>query len=161
MVNVNMKINISGCIFFELHFNQIMFFGTSEEDQLNIIFANVTRPDWKAIATIPAYKAWCAELIPSLGQSLNQYGGAAVDFLNRLLELDLDTRIIANDALIHPYFHDYNPYLKNEFGLNDVELSEANWKNYEQQMQQYYTNTNPEDSDDEVLHFCEYQLTFS
>uniref|UniRef100_A0A8C6NXK3 mitogen-activated protein kinase n=1 Tax=Nothobranchius furzeri TaxID=105023 RepID=A0A8C6NXK3_NOTFU len=112
--NQNVDIWSVGCIMGELLKGKVLFPGTDYIDQLKRIMEVVGTP------TPQLLKKICSEHAQKYIQSLpfmppqdmeKIFKGAnplAVDLLKRMLVLDCDERISANEALSHPYFSQYH-----------------------------------------------------
>ncbi|EDO07418.1 Protein kinase domain family protein [Babesia bovis T2Bo] len=108
-----------GCIFAEMINGVPLFPGVSEQDQLKRIFKVLGSPNvgtWPGVVDLPAYN-------PDMDQFEKQpwnvivpkLGGAGVDLISKMLQLDPFQRISARDALCHEYFNDVS-----ENGVTDV-----------------------------------------
>ncbi|XP_061617448.1 uncharacterized protein LOC133471680 isoform X1 [Phyllopteryx taeniolatus] len=112
--NQNVDIWSVGCIMGELLKGKVLFPGTDYIDQLKRIMEMVGTPTPDLLEKI------CSEHAQKYIQSLpfmpqqdleKIFRGAnplAVDLLKRMLVLDCDGRISANEALAHPYFSQYH-----------------------------------------------------
>lgn len=86
-----------GCIMAELVLDQVLFPGTSEDNQLDYIH-QIMNPEFNRLAikmeTVASFQGTAA-LTPS-----------GIDLLERLLAYEPETRITAKDALNHPWFRE-------------------------------------------------------
>ncbi|XP_013382053.1 mitogen-activated protein kinase 14-like [Lingula anatina] len=102
-----------GCIMAELMTGKTLFPGTDHIDQLTRIMSLVGTPDDRLLAKITSDEA--RRYIKSLPttpkrefkQCFLQANPLAVDLLERMLDLDADTRYTAKQALGHPYLKQY------------------------------------------------------
>ena len=102
-----------GCIFAEMTNGRPLFPGTSESNQLDLIFNKLGTPtekNYPAIVELPDYKKYKSSFktyptpsggLRALCPTLNAHG---VDLLGRMLQYDPAKRITCKDALDHPFF---------------------------------------------------------
>ena len=101
-----------GCIFAELFLKKPLFMGNSDVDQLYKIFEILGLPnesDWPESSVIPLksfynntnFSQGSLNYLHKLIPNLNELG---FNLLKRLLDYNINTRITAKDALIHPFF---------------------------------------------------------
>ncbi|KAF7833642.1 cyclin-dependent kinase C-2-like [Senna tora] len=99
----------AGCVFAELHTGQSIFSAKTERDTLNRIFKLCGTPhetNWYKAPNLPFY----TELMPptpmpsTLREDFKYLEKDALDLLERMLTLDPDQRISAEDALKADYF---------------------------------------------------------
>lgn len=99
-----------GCIFAEMSNGRPLFPGTSEGNQLDLIFRKLGTPTEKiypAIVELPDYAADFKRYPPPAGglQSLcPRLISPGVQLLNQMLQYDPAKRIACKNALEHPYF---------------------------------------------------------
>ncbi|KAF7831287.1 cyclin-dependent kinase C-2-like [Senna tora] len=98
-----------GCLLAELHTGKRIFNGKNKEDSLNQIFELCGTPNetnWPGVSNLPLY----TQMKPSipkprrLGKVYKHVGKHALDLLERMLTLDPNQRISAEDALKADYF---------------------------------------------------------
>jgi len=101
-----------GCIFAEMVSGGIFFRGISEKNQIQKIFEILGTPNEKDYPKYKEYKNWTKykEEEVYLPQDLNKVfpnlDANGIDLLKKLLEYDPEKRILAPEALEHPYFKD-------------------------------------------------------
>ena len=98
-----------GCIIAEMHNGRPLFPGTSEADQLDLIFRMLGTPNeavYPGIAALPDYKPaayrQCARP-ESLAHLVEGLPAEGVDLMQRMLQFDPGKRITAREALEHPF----------------------------------------------------------
>ena len=107
-----------GCIFGEMVLGNILFKGFSENDQLRKIFEIMGTPNEKWYKFYMEYPGWEKEKLTeiSLPQDFKKvFPGLddnGIDLMKKLLELDPEKRILAPDALQHPFFNDLDEITK-------------------------------------------------
>eukprot|EP00940_MAST-03C_sp_MAST-3C-sp2_P000277 g277.t1 len=108
-----------GCIFAEMSNGRPLFPGTSEANQLDLIFSKLGTPTEKiypAIVELPEYKSTFKKYPPpsgglkSLCPSLDGHG---LNLLGHMLQYDPAKRITCKDALEHPFFRDVKDAVRN------------------------------------------------
>lgn len=100
-----------GCIFAEMVNGDVLFYGKSEDKQIEKIVSILGTPDVKAIPmfeNLPGYKERTFESYPKksfkeICPSLDDNG---IDLLSKMLDYDPEKRIKADEALKHPFFKD-------------------------------------------------------
>ncbi|KAM9344352.1 mitogen-activated protein kinase 14A isoform 1-T1 [Pholidichthys leucotaenia] len=141
-MHYNMTVDIwsVGCIMAELLTSKTLFPGTDHIDQLNLIMKLVGKPEPALLKKMSSESA--RSYINSLPHMPKRdfasvFIGAnplAVDLLEKMLVLDADKRITAEEALAHPYFSQYHdpddepeaePY-DQSFESHDLQIEE--WK---------------------------------
>ncbi len=101
-----------GCIFGEMVTGQILFKGFSENDQLRKIFELLGTPNEKWYKFYMNYPGWEKEALTEISlpgkwkNFLPQLDDDGIDLISKLLELDPEKRIMAQEALQHPFFKD-------------------------------------------------------
>jgi len=107
-----------GCIFSELITGTPLFPGDSEIDQLFRIFRVLGTPTeelWPGVTKFtdfkPTFPRWKTrewhEVVPSLDRQ-------GLDLLSRMMQYVPHQRIVARDALNHPYFDDLKEFIKRQ-----------------------------------------------
>eukprot|EP01125_Pyxidicula_operculata_P002929 TRINITY_DN1288_c0_g1_i2.p1 TRINITY_DN1288_c0_g1~~TRINITY_DN1288_c0_g1_i2.p1 ORF type:complete len:514 (+),score=85.41 TRINITY_DN1288_c0_g1_i2:912-2453(+) len=99
----------AGCILGELLMKQALFRGSTEIQQLELIFKLIGSPTdetWPEARTLPWYKTFkIKKNYPAkLKEKFKGHSDKGIDLLERLLALDPKKRIGAFDALDHAYF---------------------------------------------------------
>jgi len=129
-----------GCIMGEMLSGKPIFPGTDHIDQLMRIMSLVGTPGPELISKITSEEA--VNYIQSLPKmkkkdfrkKFQAINPQAIDLLERMLDLDPDTRITADEALKHPYLHQYHdpsdepnsgPY---DQSFEDQKLDIQRWK---------------------------------
>lgn len=103
-----------GCIFAEMVNGRPLFPGTNNEDQLNRIFKVLGTPEpTKFLTSLPLWRDDFEYYPPVkwklVAPRLNELG---LDLLSQMLTFDASQRISAKNAMLHPYFDDINPALR-------------------------------------------------
>lgn len=102
----------AGCILAEMFTGRPLFAGSSNEDQLQKIFNLMGTPNehnWPGISSLPNYNPNFVQYTPQdLRVIIPQIEPAALDLLQGLLRMQPETRITAEQALMHPWFAEYN-----------------------------------------------------
>ena len=106
-----------GCIFGEMVNGSILFKGFSEKEQVRKIFEIFGTPTEKTYPMYMEYSGWKDEnwevyLPKNLKEILPTLDDNGIDLLKKLLELDPEKRILASDALQHPFFKDLDEETK-------------------------------------------------
>ncbi|XP_065200041.1 cyclin-dependent kinase 5 homolog isoform X2 [Planococcus citri] len=104
----------AGCIFSELaNSGRPLFPGTDVDDQLKKIFkvlGTPTEENWPGVTQLPDYKPFPIYIpnlnLPQIVPRLNVKGR---DLLQKLIVCRPSSRISADEAMAHPYFHDNRP----------------------------------------------------
>ncbi|KAL4227017.1 Mitogen-activated protein kinase 14 [Mactra antiquata] len=129
-----------GCIMAEMLTGRPLFPGTDHIDQLTKILSLVGSPNDKLLAKISSEEArnYIKQLPKWEKKDFRQvFAGAnpfAIDLLERMLDLDADTRITAEQALAHPYLKQYadpsdEPTAdKYDQSFEDLDLSIPEWR---------------------------------
>ncbi|XP_060649148.1 mitogen-activated protein kinase p38a-like [Drosophila nasuta] len=131
-----------GCIMAELITRRTLFPGTDHIHQLNLIMEMLGTPPDDFMKKISSENArnYILSLPPMKRTNFSDFfAGAnplAVDLLEKMLELDADKRITAEQALAHPYLQKYSdpsdertsPLYDQSF--EDMNLSVEKWKEY-------------------------------
>lgn len=102
-----------GCIMAEMILGRTLFPGNDPIDQLNKILAMLGKPSEEFIENISSHDA--REYVRALPNQqrpdfCRYFSGAsqlAIDLLSKMLVLDADKRITAEEALAHPYLRQY------------------------------------------------------
>ncbi|KAL3666263.1 hypothetical protein V7S43_008514 [Phytophthora oleae] len=104
-----------GCIFAEMAQGKALFTGISEIDQIFQIFSKLstlTPETWPDFASLPnhdfEFPHWESNVLNNL---IPELSGIGMDLLKKLLAYNPDQRIIAAEALQHPYFLATPPFL--------------------------------------------------
>lgn len=142
-MHYNMTVDIwsVGCIMAELLTGKPLFPGTDHIDQLTRIMALVGTPDNKLLAKITSDEArrYIKSLPKMKKKDLKKVFGSyatslAIDLLEKMLDLDPDTRITADQALEHLYLKQYadptdepvsDPY---DHSLEEKDFNVETWK---------------------------------
>ncbi|KAK9892011.1 hypothetical protein WA026_018200 [Henosepilachna vigintioctopunctata] len=109
----------AGCIFAELaNAGRPLFPGSDVDDQLRRIFKLLGTPTdetWSGMNQLPDYKPFpLYQPNMSISQVVPKLGSRGRDLLQRLLVCNPFGRMSADDAMVHPYFTDLNPSIKND-----------------------------------------------
>jgi len=101
-----------GCIFAEMLTKRPLFPGDSEIDELFRVFRTLGTPNestWPGVSQFPDYKPsfpdWPAQPIKKAVQTNDNL---AIDLLSKMLIYEPGKRISAKQALLHPYFQDFD-----------------------------------------------------
>jgi len=129
-----------GCIMAEMLTGRPLFPGTDHIDQLTKILALVGSPSEKLLGKISSEEArnyirqlpkWDKK---DFGKVFMHANAKAIDLLEKMLDLDADSRITAEQALAHPYLEQYAdpsdeptapPY---DQSFEDMDLSIEKWR---------------------------------
>ncbi|XP_076167224.1 cyclin-dependent kinase 5 [Ptiloglossa arizonensis] len=109
----------AGCIFAELaNAGRPLFPGSDVDDQLKRIFKMLGTPTeatWPDFTTLPDHKSF-PQFYPGQGlaQVTPKLNSRGRDLLQRLLVSNPALRLSAEEAMVHPYFNDLNPAIKND-----------------------------------------------
>jgi cyclin-dependent kinase len=106
-----------GCIFAEMVLGTILFKGFSEKEQVRKIFEILGTPTEKTYPMYMGYSEWKKDTWEvyypqDLKKFLPTLSDDGIDLLKKLLELDPEKRILAADALQHPFFKDLDEETK-------------------------------------------------
>ncbi|PYH81302.1 Pkinase-domain-containing protein [Aspergillus uvarum CBS 121591] len=107
--NTNIDLWSVGCIMAELYLGRPLFPGTSNDNQLQLIFrllGTPTEESWPGVSRLPEYRP---NLYPQgtrmdIRLVLGQIDEPALDLLQKMLRLCPEQRISAAQALLHPWF---------------------------------------------------------
>ena len=108
-----------GCIFGEMVTGTIFFKGFSENDQLRKIFEILGTPNEKWYKFYMEYPGWEKQALTEVSlpkkwkDVLPNLDDNGIDLISKLLELDPEKRILAPEALEHPFFKDLDENTKN------------------------------------------------
>jgi len=109
--NTSIDIWSAGCIMAEMYTGRPLFPGTTNEDQIVRIFRIMGTPTertWPGITQFQEYKPnFQMYATQDLRQILPQIDQTGIDLLQRMLQLRPELRISAADALLHPWFAEY------------------------------------------------------
>lgn len=98
----------AGCIFAEMLLNGPLFPGDSEIDQIFKIFRLLGTPNektWPGVGELPDFKQSFPKFKKSpLEEVFPSNGYQELDLLSKMLVLDPDRRLTAEEVLRHPYF---------------------------------------------------------
>lgn len=106
-----------GCIFVEMQTGRPLFPGTSEQDQLQMIWKILGTPtpeQWPQIVELPEYKTDWPKCDPVPWSRIS--GGieaSGVDLLSQMLVCDPNQRILGRATLTHNYFADVPDAVRN------------------------------------------------
>ncbi|XP_052214055.1 mitogen-activated protein kinase 14-like isoform X2 [Dreissena polymorpha] len=130
----------AGCIMAEMLTGRPLFPGTDHIDQLNKILSLVGTPNDELLEKISSKEArnyiqqlpkWEKRDFKKVFEGANPH---AIDLLEKMLDLDADTRITAEQALAHPYLKQYadpsdEPTArKYDESFEDMEVDIAEWR---------------------------------
>ena len=107
-----------GCIFGEMVTGSIFFKGFSENDQLRKIFEILGTPNEKWYKFYMEYPGWEKQALTEVSlpkkwkDVLPDLDDNGIDLISKLLELDPEKRILAPEALEHPFFKDLDDKTK-------------------------------------------------
>ena len=107
-----------GCIFGEMITGSIFFKGFSENDQLRKIFEILGTPNEKWYKFYMEYPGWEKQALTEVSlpkkwkDVLPDLDDNGIDLISKLLELDPEKRILAPEALEHPFFKDLDDKTK-------------------------------------------------
>ena len=107
-----------GCIFGEMVTGSIFFKGFSENDQLRKIFEILGTPNEKWYKFYMEYPGWEKQALTEVSlpkkwkDVLPDLDDNVIDLISKLLELDPEKRILAPEALEHPFFKDLDDKTK-------------------------------------------------
>lgn len=99
-----------GCIFVEMFSKRILFHGSSDIDQLFVIFQQLGTPDqklWNDFALMKHFEPHFPHCVKKTWQNISielHNTPLAVDLVEKMLCYDPKKRITAEDALLHEYF---------------------------------------------------------
>lgn len=105
-----------GCILVEMITGKPLFPGTSDEEQLKLIFETMGTPTertWPGISSLPKYNPNFPIHLPKdlraflQSQTRESLDNNVVDLLHGLLQLNPEMRLSAKQALNHPWFAEY------------------------------------------------------
>lgn len=98
-----------GCIFAEMANGRPLFAGTSEDNQLERIFASLGTPNEEIWPSVVDLEGWREDFVPHVRPQtihhLANLDDMGIDLLARMLTYDPTDRISANDAMRHQFFN--------------------------------------------------------
>lgn len=107
----------AGCIFAEIaNAGRPLFPGSDVDDQLKRIFrllGSPTEENWPGVSKLPLYKEFNVPQSVSLHAVVPKMTSSAKDLLQKHLVQNPAHRITAEEAMLHPYFNDLSPAVKN------------------------------------------------
>jgi cyclin-dependent kinase len=105
---------------------QPLFPGDSEIDQLFRIFRTLGTPSeeiWLGVTSLPDFKPtfprWAPQPLSSVCKELAK-DPLALDLVQKMLVYEPSKRITARDALLHPYFQEFNQIENNRNLINQT-----------------------------------------
>ncbi|GFR51619.1 hypothetical protein Agub_g14046, partial [Astrephomene gubernaculifera] len=97
----------AGCVFAEMMLRRVWFRGSSDVDQLRLIFEVLGSPsesNWPGVSSLPNYLPFTPMPPQDLSKIFPAAAPHALDLLARMTRLCPQQRPTARQALAHPYF---------------------------------------------------------
>jgi serine/threonine protein kinase len=122
-------------IFVEMLSRQPLFPGDSEIDQLFRIFRTLGTPSeetWSGVTSLPDFKPtfprWAPQPLSTVCKELAK-DPLALDLVQKMLVYEPSKRITAREALLHPYFQEFNQNENNKNLVNTTAATQSTQNN--------------------------------